>query len=48
MIRGIHHVAIYTPNLARIVAFHRDIIGAEVVYEGAGNRARNVLMRLSG
>ncbi len=34
MIRGIHHVAISTPNLERIVAFYRDVIGAEVVYEG--------------
>lgn len=37
MIRGVHHVAISTPNLERIVAFYRDIVGAEVVYEGVGN-----------
>ena len=34
MIRGIHHVAISTPDLERIVAFYRDVIGAKVVYEG--------------
>ena len=33
MIRGVHHVAISTPNLERIVAFYRDVVGAEVVYE---------------
>ena len=31
MIRGIHHVAINTPNLDRLLAFYRDVIGFEVV-----------------
>ncbi|CAN7226284.1 VOC family protein [Phenylobacterium sp. LjRoot219] len=31
MIRGIHHVAINTPNLDRLVAFYRDVVGFEVV-----------------
>lgn len=35
MIRGIHHVAISTPDLDRLVAFYRDVIGAEVMRESA-------------
>lgn len=31
MIRGVHHVAIHTPNLDRLVAFYRDVVGFEVV-----------------
>lgn len=31
MIRGVHHVAIHTPNLDRLVAFYRDVVGFEVI-----------------
>jgi catechol 2,3-dioxygenase-like lactoylglutathione lyase family enzyme len=31
MIRGIHHVAINTPDLDRLSAFYRDVVGFEVV-----------------
>lgn len=31
MIRGIHHVAINTPDLDRLMAFYRDVVGFEVV-----------------
>jgi catechol 2,3-dioxygenase-like lactoylglutathione lyase family enzyme len=31
MIRGIHHVAISTPDLDRLIAFYRDVIGMELV-----------------
>jgi catechol 2,3-dioxygenase-like lactoylglutathione lyase family enzyme len=31
MIRGVHHVAIHTPDLERLVAFYRDVVGFEVV-----------------
>lgn len=36
MIRGIHHVAINTPNLDRMVAFYRDVVGFEVVESTRG------------
>ena len=48
MIRGVHHVAISTPNLERIVAFYRDIIGAEVVYEGGWARGSAVIDGIVG
>jgi len=48
MIRGIHHVAISTPNLERIVAFYRDIIGAEVVYEGGWDKGSDVIDTIVG
>jgi len=31
MIRGVHHVAISTPNMERLLGFYRDLIGFEVV-----------------
>lgn len=31
MIRGIHHVAISTPDLDRLVGFYRDVIGADLL-----------------
>lgn len=37
MIRGIHHVAIHTPDLDRLVAFYRDVVGFEVV-EGSASQ----------
>jgi catechol 2,3-dioxygenase-like lactoylglutathione lyase family enzyme len=33
MIRGIHHVALNTANLERMLAFYRDVAGFEVVAE---------------
>jgi catechol 2,3-dioxygenase-like lactoylglutathione lyase family enzyme len=35
MIRGVHHVSITTPDRERLVAFYRDLLGFEVVYESA-------------
>ena len=33
MINGIHHIAISTPDLNRLVDFYKDILGFEIVYE---------------
>ena len=33
MIRGVHHVAISTPSIDRLLPFYRDLIGMEVVME---------------
>ena len=35
MIRGIHHVAISTPDLDRLVAFYTDVVGFEPVMNTA-------------
>ena len=35
MIRGIHHVAISTPNLDRALEFYRDLCGFKVVMESS-------------
>ena len=43
MIRGIHHVAVSTPNLERIVAFYRDVMGAEQVYEGGWEEGSDII-----
>lgn len=33
MINGVHHTAISTPDIARLVAFYCDLFGFETVYE---------------
>ena len=48
MIRGVHHVAVSTPDLARIVAFYRDVIGAEVVYEGGWSQGSAAIDEIVG
>src|SRR5262249_18301029 len=35
MIRGLHHIAINTANLQRLVDFYAKVIGFEIVHEGA-------------
>jgi glyoxylase I family protein len=39
MIRGIHHTAICTADLDRLVAFYRDVVGFEVVNEMTWDRS---------
>ena len=38
MIRGIHHTAISTPDIDRAIAFYRDLLGFEVLVNGAWQR----------
>lgn len=33
MIRGIHHIALNTPNLSRMLEFYRDTLGFAVAYQ---------------
>ena len=47
-IRDRHHVAISTPNLERIVAFYRDVIGAELVYEGGWKKGSSIIDGIVG
>lgn len=48
MIRGIHHVAVSTPNLDRLVTFYRDVMGAEVVYEGGWSKGSDIIDEIVG
>jgi len=48
MIRGIHHVAISTPDLDRIVNFYANVIGAEVVYEGGWEAGSELIDTIVG
>lgn len=52
MVRGIHHVAMSTPDLDRMVAFYRDVVGfEEVVLDfswGVDNVAGPRVMRTGG
>lgn len=48
MIRGIHHVAVSTPDLDRIVAFYVDVIGAQIVYEGGWSQGSDVIDEIVG
>jgi catechol 2,3-dioxygenase-like lactoylglutathione lyase family enzyme len=47
MIRGIHHVAISTPDLDRLVAFYTDVMGFEVVMRTEW-RDREIIDRMIG
>jgi len=38
MIRGIHHIAIHTPQLERMLGFYRDVIGFVEVKRGEWSR----------
>jgi len=51
MIRGIHHVAIATGDIDRLVAFYRDIIGMTVMRESqwaAGSDRIDAIVGLKG
>ena len=51
MIRGIHHVAISTGDIDRLIAFYRDVIGMELVREGgwtAGTDEVDAIVGLQG
>ena len=47
MIRGIHHVAISTPDLDRLAAFYTDVMGFEVVMSTKW-RDREIVDRMIG
>ena len=49
MINGVHHTAISTPNLERMLAFYRDLLGFEVVMEmgwSEGTASTNAMLDL--
>ena len=52
MIRGVHHVALLTRDFDRLVAFYRDVVGGEVVFERLWSEAQGddlaLLSRVTG
>ncbi len=51
MISGIHHVGISSPNIDRLIAFYRDVIGFEQVYEmilPASDPAMEAMLQMEG
>ncbi len=48
MIRGIHHTAISTGNLERLLAFYRDLLGFRVLFDFAWPAGTEVADRITG
>jgi len=48
MIRGIHHTAISTPNLERLVQFYRDLLGFEEVLSSEWERGAERADKITG
>jgi catechol 2,3-dioxygenase-like lactoylglutathione lyase family enzyme len=51
VIRGVHHTAISTPDIERLLGFYRDIVGFEVTWDTsweAGSDAADEILRLKG
>jgi catechol 2,3-dioxygenase-like lactoylglutathione lyase family enzyme len=48
MIRGVHHVAVATGDLDRLVGFYRDLLGFEVVSQGAWEAGSAVIDGIVG
>ena len=48
MIRGVHHVAVATPDIDRMVAFYRDALGFEVVSQGEWKAGSPVIDMIVG
>ncbi len=48
MIRGVHHVAVATGDLDRLVDFYRDLLGFEVVSQGAWEAGSAVIDGIVG
>lgn len=48
MIRGIHHAAISTGNLERMLAFYRDLLGFRVLFDFAWPAGTSVADRITG
>ena len=48
MIRGIHHTAISTSDLARSLGFYRDLLGFEVIYSSSWEVGSDWADRITG
>jgi catechol 2,3-dioxygenase-like lactoylglutathione lyase family enzyme len=48
VIRGIHHTAISTPDLERLVRFYRDLLGFKEVFSSEWTRGAEMADRITG
>jgi len=48
MIHGIHHTAISTPDIDRLVAFYRDLLGARIMSEFKWPKGSEIADRIVG
>lgn len=48
MIRGVHHVAVATGDIDRMVAFYTEALGAEVVTRGSWDRGNEAIDQIVG
>ena len=48
MIRGLHHVAVSTPDLDHIVEFYCTVMGAEQVYDGGWQKGSTMIDQIVG
>ncbi len=48
MTEHLHHVHIFAADIDASVAWYRDMLGGEVVFDGDFGGARNVFMRIGG
>ena len=48
MIRGIHHTAVSTPDIERLLRFYRDLLGFEVVFASGWEAGTQGADRITG
>lgn len=48
MIRGVHHVAVSTPDARRMLHYYRDLLGFELVFDTGWEAGTDIADRITG